>query len=114
MRTLRNCRNRNKLKHEILQGGDEWRLVTSRLRHVLKVDDIKFFSCPLAVVTQKTWQIMKLVNECISAEHGDIIQLPFGGALLDQPTWFRQAVEIVRQERAEHRRKEMEKIRNGR
>jgi len=97
-----------------LQGKDEWQSVSSKLQHVLKIDDLKYFSCPVGSITPRTWQIMRLVNESTSSEHCDIIHLPFPGTLLEQPVWFRQAVQIIKHERASHRAKEMESIKNGR
>lgn len=114
MRQYRNCRNRNKVKHLLLQGKDEWLQVSSKARDVLKLEDMKFMACPVSTITPRTWQILKLVNDCCSAENCDIIQLPFPGSLLEQPVWFRQAVDIIRRERAEHRSREMEKIKDGR
>lgn len=56
-----------------------------------------------------TWQILGLVNEATSGENTDILHLPYPGTILDQPPWFREAVRIVANERARHRREQMEK-----
>lgn len=98
----------------MLQGKEEWLSVSSKARAVMKLDDLKFMACPVSTITPRSWQILKLINDCCSAENCDIINLPFPGTLLEQPTWFRQAVDIVRRERAAHRAKEMENIKNGR
>ena len=73
-----------------------------------RVFDLRFYECPASCITRKTWGIARLVNECLDAE-GNLIQLPFPGSLTEQPTWFRQAVQLVKYERAEHRAREIEK-----
>jgi hypothetical protein len=72
------------------------------------VFDIRFYECPVSCITKRTWSIIKLVNECLDAE-GNLIQLPFPGCLTQQPKWFRQAVQVVKTERAEYRARELEK-----
>lgn len=84
-------------------------MVSSTLRHVLKVADTKFFECPQSAVKSKTWQILSLVNETTGGENTDILHLPYPGTILDQPPWFREAVRIVASERNRHRREQMEK-----
>lgn len=102
------------MRQLLLQGLDEWITVSTKARDILKLGDMKFMACPVSTITPRTWQLIKLVNETTSAENCEILHLPFEGGLLDQPIWYRQAVEIVRHERAEHRAEEMEKIRDGR
>ena len=106
---MRNCHNRRGIRHPILQGAKEWRQVSSTLKHVLKIGDLKFFSCPVSTVTRRTWDLMRLVNETVSSEHCDILHLIAPGTILDQPPWFLQSVRTVRSERTEHRRRELEK-----
>lgn len=108
-REQRNCHNRRRLRHSILQGAEEWRTISSTQRHVLKAGDIKFFECPTSAIKHRTWQILRLINETIGGEQGDILHLPYPGTILDQPQWYREAVRIVRAERAEQRRAQIEK-----
>jgi hypothetical protein len=74
------------------------------LRRVLKIDDIIFLECPMSCITRRTWEILRLVNETTDGEHTNILHLPFPGTILDQPPWYRQAVQIVRTGRAEYRK----------
>lgn len=92
-------------------GRDEWLQVPAGLRHVLKIDDLKFYQCPVSCITPRTWRMLRTVNETTNAD-GDILHLPYPGTILEQPEWYREAVQIVRSERARHRREEMEKLRN--
>lgn len=101
------------MKHAILRGPDEWRQVSAALKPVLKIGDIKFYECPVSAITPRSWERMKLVNETTGGENTDILHLPFPGTILDQPPWYREAVRIVRHERAEHRSREFEKQKNG-
>jgi hypothetical protein len=78
---------------------------------VLKIYHSKFFSCPLGIITPASWELLRLVNNCITAENGDIACLPQSGGWLDQPRWFQQAVDIVRNERNRHRKEQSEKAR---
>lgn len=94
-----------------MQGKDEWCQVSSTVRHVLKIDDVKFYECPASAITARSWQLMRLVNETTGGDHTDILHLPCPGTILDQPPWYREAVQIVRHERAAHRAKMMEKNR---
>lgn len=82
------------------------------LRPVLKLGDIKFYRCPLGSITPASWQLLHLVQETTNAD-GDIIQLPYPGALLDQTPRYREAVRIMRAEKARHRQEQMEKTRHG-
>jgi len=94
---------------------DEWLEWPSKIRPVEKWGDIKLYECPLTCITPRTWEILRLVNETTNID-GDVQHMPFPGAWLEQPRWYRQAVSIVKRERAEHKRREMEKARplNGR
>lgn len=78
---------------------------------MLKIADLKYFECPLSVITPRTWQILRLVNETTDSDT-NILHLPFQGTILDQPPWYRAAVQIVREERSRHNREELEKTRN--
>lgn len=77
--------------------------LTKDIKHVAKILDLKFFECPVSVITKKTWDIIKLVNETTD-ENGKIIHLPFNGSYLDQPPWYREAVIIVRTVRNKYRK----------
>ena len=84
-------------------------MVSSTLRHVRKMGDIKFFECPISAIKPHTWNLMRLVNDATSSEHCDILHLVAPGTILDQPLWFTEAVQIVRSERAAYRQAQMEK-----
>ena len=86
-------------------------MVSSTLKHSYKTRTgaVKFFECPVSAIKQRTWNLMRLVNETTSSEHCDILHLVAPGTILDQPLWFTESVQIVRSERAEHRLREMEK-----
>lgn len=95
-RDKRNCKNRKKLRYETAER-EEWKQ-TANTQHVEKVLDTKFYACPNSIITGKTWQILKLVNETVDADC-NILHLPYEGAYLDQPPWYREAVIIVRANR---------------
>lgn len=97
----------------ILEGADEWKKVAPAQRPALKIPwaPTKFMACPVSTISTTTWQVLGLVNECTSAEHTDLLHLPFDGKLLDQPRWFRAAVSIVRDERNAYRSHRMEESR---
>lgn len=83
-------------------AGYEWDLVVPREYHdheVCKIDDLKFFVCPVDFITRRTWNILGLVNETTNLENGALVHLPFPGSYLEQPEWFREAVKIKRCER---------------
>lgn len=71
---------------------------------------MKFFECPVSAITRRTWDLIRLVNETALGEHMEQLYFPEPGTILDQPPWYREAVRIVRQERAEHRARELEKL----
>ncbi len=106
-RDKRNCGNQIGYR-QTLWLKEEWKDLPTDIRHVEKWDDLKLLECPLSVITAQSWEILRIVNSTINGE-GDITVLPYEGAFLDQPQWYRQAVEIVRRERAEHRRREIDK-----
>lgn len=106
---MRNCRNRRGLRHSVLKGRDEWKKVSPGIPHVLKIGDIKFFECPLSAVKPRTWDLMRLVNETALGEHMEQLYLPEPGTIMDQSPRYREAIGIVRHQRAEHRRRELEK-----
>ena len=101
----RNCGNKAGYVETLVSKGQwkEW----PAIRHVEKWGDLKLFECPLTAIKPQTWEILRIVNATINGD-GDITCLPYPGAYMDQPQWYRQAIEIVRRERSEHRRKEME------
>lgn len=96
------------MRHPVLTGAAEWRRVSASLRHVLKIADTKFFACPVSTITRRSWDMLALVNQTTSAE-GNILHLPLPGSYLQQPAWYREAVQIVRSERARHQREELDK-----
>jgi hypothetical protein len=88
------------LLHEILIG-DEWDQVPVDYHYLWqkKIEDLKFFACPLSVITGETWELLRIVNMCTNAA-GEIIHLPEPEySILDQSPRFLKAVEIVRRER---------------
>lgn len=85
--------------------------VRERFKPVAKWGDLKIFACPNSTITNRTWSILRLVNETTHPETTVITHLPFDGGLIDQPLWYREAVLIVREERNSHRIAEMKKIR---
>lgn len=95
--------------HPILKGRDEWRWVSASLPFVLKIADVKFYECPISAIKPRTWETMRLVNETALGENMEQLYFPEPGTITDQPPWWREAVKIVRQERAEHRARELEK-----
>jgi hypothetical protein len=112
-RQNRNCANRNGLLPDLAHGKDEWLQIPADLKHSVKFGDLKFYACPLLLITPETWSLLEMVNDCISAEHGDIINLPYPGTLTEQPAYFREAVRIVRAERAAWRNEQMEARKHG-
>lgn len=97
---------------DIAIGAAEWLQVPASIKPVLKSGDIKFYRCPLSVITPRSWQLIALVNDCITAD-GDIIRLPadFGDPL--PIPLFREIVKMVRAERASWRREQQERRTNG-
>jgi hypothetical protein len=61
------------------------------------------FECPRSAITGKTWEILSLIDETTEYNHQTkqtkVTFLPFEGAWLDQPHWYRQAFSIVKRER---------------
>lgn len=100
-REKRNCHNRKGFKYPIAEKK-LWN-ITAKIPHVVKVLDVKFHACPVSSITGKTWQILKLVNETTD-ENGNILHLPYEGAYLDQPQWYRDAVSISKRLRIEYRK----------
>jgi hypothetical protein len=99
-RADRNCGNRKKLLHEILVS-EEWDRVPLAYHdhEVRKIEDLKFFACPVSTITGNTWDLIRQVNLCCNSE-GQIIHLPEPElSILNQSPRFLQAVEIVRRER---------------
>lgn len=97
----RNCYNRRRLLHNILTS-DEWDSVPVDYHdyEVKKLDTIKFFACPMSVITGDTWSLLRQVNlytnaACEIGPHLPEPHLP----LHDQSPRFLRAVEIVRSER---------------
>lgn len=66
---------------------------------VLKIDDLKFFACPVSFITARSRQLLELVNETCDLETGKIDHLPYPGTITQQPDWYREAVKIKRNER---------------
>lgn len=99
-RNKRNCHNRKGVKYPIAEK-EIWH-ITGNTPHVLKVLGIKFHACPRSSITGKTWQILKLVYETTN-ENGEMLHLPFEGAYLDQPPWYREAVSVTKSLRNKYR-----------
>jgi len=99
-RDLRNCGNRKRLLHDILIGAEWDRVPRGYHDHeVIKIDDLKFFACPLTTITGVTWELLRQVNLCCNSA-GEIIHLPEPDlSILDQSPRFLKAVELVRNER---------------
>lgn len=79
----------------------EWEQVPNSYHdhEVKKIEDLKFFACPLTTITGNTWELLRQVNFCCNSK-GDIIHLPEPElSILDQSPRFLKAVEIVRNER---------------
>lgn len=108
---LRNCQNHQEVLHPFLLS-DDWNLYPPEKRWVDKVYHTKFFACPLSTITQGTWEMIRLANASLSGEQDAITTLPFSGGYLEQPHWFREAMEIIRNERAEARKEALEKMKN--
>jgi hypothetical protein len=88
------------LLHEILTG-EEWDRVPVPYHHFWqkKIDDLKFFACPINVITGSTWDLLRQVNLCCNGS-GEIIHLPEPElSIMDQSPRFLKAVEIVKRER---------------
>jgi hypothetical protein len=88
------------LLHEILVS-DEWDKVptTYHDHEVRKIEDLKFFACPLTAITGSSWELMRQVNLCCNSS-GEIVHLPEPDvSILDQSPRFLRAVEIIRSER---------------
>lgn len=107
---LRNCHNHQQVLHPILNGPDEWRLYPPDKRPVKKLWRTKFFACPISTITEGTWELIKLANVCLSGEGDAVTCLPYSGGYLEQPLWFREALEIIRTERGKWRSEQMEKL----
>lgn len=105
-RKQKNCHNRQKRKETIV-FKDDWGKWPKKLKFMAKWGEgpttIKFFECPKSAITRKTWEILALVEQTTdynpSCRGTSIAALPFEGAWLDQPPWYRQAFKIVRDER---------------
>ncbi len=66
---------------------------------VLKIHKTKFFICPAEVISNDTWDLVRMVNLCTDND-GNIIHLPEPQfSIMDQPPKFLAAVELLRQER---------------
>jgi len=107
----RNCRNRAGMQQEIVLKAD-WLTVDSRIRTFQKIQDVKFYACPVGCITGKTWKILQMVNDTTDGDC-NILHLPYAGTFVDQPDWYKQAVRIVRSARAENQRVQMETRKNG-
>lgn len=102
-RKQRNCHNKQRRKESIVDKVD-WQEWPASLKPVQKWSSLKFYECPRSAVTNRTWDILGLVNETTNCD-GEVLHLPFPGAWLEQPQWYRQAVQVVKSERAIHRAK---------
>jgi hypothetical protein len=108
-RDVRNCHNHKNFASLILLKS-EWKEVTANHHHssVLKIGDLKFMSCPVSTITTDTWDILALVSETTDGDC-NILNLPFAGTIIEQPQWYRQAVKIVKSERAKHQQERLKR-----
>lgn len=86
--------------HEILTA-DDWDRVPVKYHdfEVKKIENLKFFACPLTTITGNSWELLRQVNLCCNSA-GEIVHLPEPDlSILDQSPRFLKAVEIVRGER---------------
>lgn len=102
-----NCHNRKRYLRPIATDKERL-LVPASVKPVQKIHTTSFYECPVSAITGKTWQIIGMVNELISAE-GEI--LACAGKYDEIPLYLRDAIKIVRQERNRHRAEQMEKQR---
>ena len=58
----------------------------------------------MSVITENTWSIIGLVNNTTDADC-NILHLPYPGYYLEQPKWYRDAVNIIKGMRMEDRNK---------
>lgn len=65
--------------------------------------DLKFYACPVCLITEKTNRIINLVNETTDFD-GNIKHMPYPGNYLEQPIWYRDAVTIIRNLRFKYRK----------
>jgi hypothetical protein len=88
------------LLHEILIKEEWEQVLTSYHDHeVKKIEDLKFFACPVTTITGHTWELLRQVNMCCN-NAGEIIHLPEPTeSILNQSPRFLRAVEIVKGER---------------
>lgn len=111
-KALRNCHNHADVLHPILNGPEDWKLYPPEKKPVAKLDRTKFFACPVSTITPHTWEMIRLGNACLTGEDDAITTLPFSGGYLEQPPWFREAMEIIRGERGRYRKEQLEKLKN--
>lgn len=107
-REQNNCHNFKQYQHSILTGKYEWLIMPSSVKPCLKISKTKFYECPMSAITGKTWGIIGMVNE-ITDQEGNI--LACAGKYEDIPSYLRDAIKIMRQERNRHRKEQMEKQR---
>jgi hypothetical protein len=68
----------------------------------LKTQTGRFYACPVSVITENTRSIMDLVNNTTDIDC-NILHMPFPGSYLEQPKWYRDSVNIIRNERDKKR-----------
>lgn len=114
---MRNCFNRHQLQPDIAWGNAEWLQVPGDLKHVMKIDDVKFYRCPIAVITPYSWQLLQLVNDTTNGDC-DLLPVPPGHPALaeiaERPEAYREAVRIVKSERMAWRNKQIKESSRGR
>jgi len=99
-RSERNCGNRKRLLHEVLIG-EEWDQVAAGYHEheVKKIEDLKFFACPITAITGNTWELLRQINLCCNSA-GEVVHLAEPEfSILDQSPRFLEAVNIIRGER---------------
>jgi hypothetical protein len=62
-------------------------------------ETIFIYECPNSLFKSPVWRRLELMNECMNKDNC-LNNLPFEGAVTDQPKWFRQTFKIVKSERA--------------
>jgi hypothetical protein len=87
---------------------EDWKSVSVKLRSVLKVGDLKFFECPMSVISKQTWAVLGIVNETTDGDC-NILHMPFVGTIFDQPQWYRTAVKLVKSERSNNQRERLKR-----
>lgn len=65
---------------------------------MLKIEETKFFQCPLQAISGRTWRMLEIAGETTD-HNGNVVQRPYPGAYQSQPAWYRHAVRVLRNEK---------------